>query len=361
MKRGSGMTIHKAFAVAAAVLLGSTFTAAAAEKIVLAHAAPQLSASYAINSSLPLYLKYWEEEGLDVEVVPTPGAAAAMQLVISGQADVAMGSPNAAFAAIQRGAPLKIYFSTLRGDIFGVAMPAGSGLDSIDDLKGKTVGVSSFASAGTPYLKGLLATAGLTDQDVSIVEVGVGGRAASALLSKQVDALALWDEAYVQMEGKDINFEKIIKDERADAAFSSSLVVSEDSIKNRRQALIGLARGIAKAQLYEAENLEAAARIHWEVYPQSAPREGVNEQTLDDATKVLAVRQHIQSKDAFGSGKFGDIPPDYMVRFQDYLIATDQLPAAIDPTLYYTNEMIDEINDFDAAKVVEAAKSFKAQ
>jgi len=359
MQWGSGMMIRTAFAAATAVLLG-TFTAAAAEKIVLAHASPQLSASYAINSSVPLYLKYWEEEGLEVEVVPTPGAAAAMQLVISGQADVAYGSPNAAFAAIQRGAPLKIYFASTRGDIFGLALPTGSGLDSIDDLKGKTVGVSSFASAGTPYLKSLLATAGLTDDDVSIVEVGVGGRAAGALLGKQVDALALWDEAYVQMEGKDISFEKIIKDERADANFSGTLVVSEDSIKNRRQALIGLARGMAKAHLFQSENMEAVARIHWNVYPQSAPREGITDETVAETAKVLAVRKHIQSKDAFGTGRFGDIPAENMTRFQDYLVVTGQLPEAIDPTLYYTNEMIDEINDFDAAKVVEAAKTFKA-
>ncbi len=353
------MRLGRTLLTASVALFCSASWAAALEKIVLAHAAPQLSVSYAINSSMPEYLKYWEEEGLEVEVVPTPGAAAAMQLVISGQADVAMGSPNAAFAAIQRGAPLKIYFSTLRGDIFGIALPEGSGLESLEDLKGKTVGVSSFASAGAPYLKGLLKTANLTDQDVSIVEVGVGGRAAGALQTGQVDALSLWDEAYVQMEEKGIKFSKIIKDDRADAAFSSSLVVREDALKDRRQALVGLARGIAKAQLFESENLEAAARIHWQVYPQSAPREGLTPEVIEETKKVLEVRQHIQSKDAFGSGTFGDIPPDYMVKFQDFLVETGQLEKAIDPTAYYTNELIDEINDFDADAVVEAAKTFK--
>jgi NitT/TauT family transport system substrate-binding protein len=352
------MTIKSTLA-AVAVLMGlSVSPSLALEKLVLAHAAPQLSPSYAINSSLPQYLKYWEEEGLEVEIIPTPGAAAAMQLVISGQADVAMGSANAAFAAIQRGAPLKIYFSTLRGDIFGVALPEGSGLTSLEDLKGKTVGVSSFASAGAPYLKGLLKSVDLTDQDVSIVEIGLGGRAAGALQSGQVDALALWDEAYVQMEENGIKFSKIITDPRAAYAFSSSLVVRVDNLEKRRKEMVGLARGIAKAQLFESANLEAAARIHWDVFPQSAPREGVTPEAAAEMVKVLEVRQEIQGRDAFGTGKFGDLPPEYMAKFQDFLVETDQLEKKIDPTQYYTNDLIDDINSFDVGAVIEAAKTF---
>src|SRR5690606_8401780 len=100
---------------------------------------------------------------------------------------------------------------------------------------------------------------------------------------------------------------------------SSSLVVREEDLTERREALIGLARGIAKAQLFESANLEAAARIHWEVYPQSAPREGLTPEIIAETVKVLEVRQFIQSADAFGSGTFGDIPPEHMVRFQEFL------------------------------------------
>ncbi len=351
------MKIKTVLAAAVAIVGVAASPALAREKITMAHAAPQLTPSYAINSSLPQYLKYWEEEGLDVEIVPTPGAAAAMQLVISGQADVAMGAPNAALAAIQRGAPLKIYFSTLRGDIYGVALPKGSGLESLQDLKGKTIGVSSFASAGNPYLRGLLASIGLSDQDVSIIEIGVGGRAAAALKSGQVDALSLWDEAYVQMQDKGFEFSKIIKDPRATTAFSSSLVVNEEALTKRRKALVGLARGIAKAQLFESVNLEAAARIHWSVYPQSAPRGGITPEAIASTIKALEVRQGVQSRDAFGTGKFGDLPPGHMAKFQDLLVQSGQLEKKIDPEKYYTNDLIADINDFDEAAVRERAKT----
>ena len=352
------MTLRALLAGAIALVGLSGSPSLALEKVVLAHAAPQLTPSYAINSSLPQYLKYWEEEGLSVEIVPTPGAAAAMQLVISGQADVAMGAANAALSAIQRGAALKIYFSTLRGDIYGVALPEGSGLSSLTDLKGKTIGVSSFASAGAPYLKGLLSSVDLTDQDVSIVEVGVGARAAGALRSGQVQALALWDEAYVQMEENGIKFSKIITDPRAAYAFSSSLVAREEDLKKRQKVMVGLARGIAKAQLFESANLGAAARIHWKAYPESAPREGATPQAVAKMEKVLEVRQRIQSRDAFGTGKFGDLPPGHMEKFQDFLVETGQLKRSIDPGQYYTNDLIEEINAFDEAAIIEQAKRF---
>jgi TRAP-type uncharacterized transport system substrate-binding protein len=50
---------------------------------------------------------------------------------------------------------------------------------TLSDLKGKTIGVTSFASGGTIYAKGLLSQAGLTERDYTLAEIGVGARAAS--------------------------------------------------------------------------------------------------------------------------------------------------------------------------------------
>ena len=63
------MKFTTVLAAAVAIVGVVASPALAREKITMAHAAPQLTPSYAINSSLPQYLKYWEEEGLDVEIV----------------------------------------------------------------------------------------------------------------------------------------------------------------------------------------------------------------------------------------------------------------------------------------------------
>jgi len=328
-------------------------------KITLTHALPNLTPSFAIDSSLPVALGYWKKEGLDVDVITTRGAAAAIQLVISGKADAAVASPVAAMRAVQKNVNLKIIYTTLRGDIFGVAIPAGKGMSSLKDLKGKTIGVSSFASSGANYTKALLVRAGLKPTDFSIVEVGVGARAANALRSGQVQALGLWDEAYKQMELSGIKFDKIYTDPRADTSIAGSIVVRAEDLEKRPEVLIGLARGIAKSQVFQKANPTTSVLLHWKVYPQSVPRQGKTPEMIKKTTIVASVRIPIQSRNAFGTGKFGDLPADHVKKFQDYLVATGQLPKAIDVNKYYTNSLISKINDFDEGAIVKQAKDFK--
>jgi NitT/TauT family transport system substrate-binding protein len=158
---------------------------------------------------------------------------------------------------------LKIVYTTLRGDIFGLAVPEGKGINSLKDLKGHTIGISSFASSVAKYVRAMLARAGLQQSDYSLVEVGVGARAASALRSGQVQALGLWDEQFKQMELAGIKFVKIYTDDRADSSISGSIIVRGADLKKRPEVFVGLARGIAKAQLFQATNPDAAVKIHW--------------------------------------------------------------------------------------------------
>lgn len=330
------------------------------EEVNLVHALPQLSPSFAIASSLPAHLGFWEEEGLDVEVNTTPGSAAAIQLVLGRQADIAYGNPLTAMITRQKGGNLVFYYTSLRGDIFGIALPAGKGLESLEDLRGKTIGVSSFASGGTPYARSLLATVGLEEgRDYNLVEIGVGGRAAAALQGGEVHALSLWDEAYRQMELAGIEFAQVIKDPRAKDHIAGSLSVNEEDLENRRDVLIGVARGIAKAQLFQEVNPEASVLIHWKVYPQSMPRGGQTEEEVKKAANVVSVRRHIQSEEAMGTGRYGDVPAENMESFQQYLKDTGQLEELIDVSRYYTNDMIAEINDFDRQAIIDMAKNYK--
>jgi NitT/TauT family transport system substrate-binding protein len=347
-------------AVTALVASLSMASAQSLKKVSVVHAIPQLSASFANESSLPLYLGFWKEEGLDVEVNTTPGSSAAMQLVISGQADIAVGNAFAAMSARQKGAKVSSYYTALRGDIFGIAMPTAGQARKLEDLKGKVVGVSSFASGGTPYAKGLLGSVGLeAGKDVTLAEVGVGGRAAAALQGGQVQALALWDEMYVRMALSGLKLEPAITDPRAKSLFASNLVVRDADLKTKEEILIGIARGIAKAQAFSAANPEVAVRIHWKVYPQTAPREGITDKTVKDEAQVLRVRNPHYSKTALGTNRYGEIPLSEVAAVQDYMVATAQLEKKLDPAEYYTNDLIDKINAFDAAAIEARAKSFK--
>ena len=352
------LTLSGVLGLSLAIVASASF-AQALQKVVLLHSQPRITAAFAYSSSLPAYLGYFKEEGLEVEVNSTAGAAAAMQLVVGGRADAAIGNPSGAMIAVQKGADVRFYYTSIRGDIYGIGLPADSGLKTLADLKGKTIGVSSFASGGTNYVKGLLKTIGLEAvQDYSLVEVGVGARAAGAYKAKQIQAFSLWDEAYVSLSQGGIKIDKVIKDPRAKYFAVGSIVVKRSDLTERRQLLVGLARGIAKAQLFQETNPEATIRIHWKVYPQTA-RGGGSDEAIQKEVKVLAVRQQIMSRTAWDTTKFGDQPKEIIQKFQDYLVATEVLPESRDVENYYTNDLIGEINRFDRAAVVKQAREFR--
>jgi NitT/TauT family transport system substrate-binding protein len=233
-------------------------------------------------------------------------------------------------------------------------------MKTLADLKGKTIGVSSFASGGTNYAKGLMKTIGLeSGKDYNLVEVGVGARAAGAYRSKQIDAFSLWDEAYVTLQQSGIPFSNIIHDPRADGHAVGSIVAKNADFTGRRKTLIGVGRAIAKAQLFQYTNPEAAIRIHWKVYPQTAPRDGITDAAVKRELNVLAVRTVLISKNAMKTNKWGDVPRGVMEKFQGYLVETEVLPKAVDVGTYYTNDLIEEINKFDESAIIKQAREFK--
>lgn len=321
-------------------------------KIVLAHSQQQLSPPHSLASSLPQYFKFWDKENLEVEVITTAGSAAALQLLISGQADVVWANPLNVIVAIQRGAPIKAVYSATRGDVFGVGM---NGKD-LSVLKGKTIGVSSFASGTASYLKALLKESGLDpEKDVSIVEVGVGARAASAYAGKQVEALSLWDEQFAVLEARGIKFEHFVQDPRSDTAVSASIIVRNEDLTKRRDILIGIARGIAEGQAVMNADPSIAVRAHWAVYPDSAPRTD-RDKALREAVQVIEGRRAKNSRTAMGSNLYGEVPPAAVAKFQEYMLATGQIQKKMDVINYSTNELIADINKFDEASVVAAAR-----
>jgi NitT/TauT family transport system substrate-binding protein len=234
-------------------------------------------------------------------------------------------------------------------------------LNTLSDLKGKAIGVTSFASGGTIYARGLLGQAGLSEKDYTLVEVGVGARAAAALKSGQVQALSMYDEAYAQLEQAGLRMSKIVRDPRAKNYISGSIVVQIEDLVKRKPMLVGLARGIAKGQIFQETNPEAAVRIHWKVYPHTAPRGGVTAEEVDKAVEVNRSSTKLVSRDALGTNRFGDMPRERMEDFQRYLVTTGVLAKEIDVNSYYTEELIGEINKFDAAAITKLAKSYVVQ
>lgn len=135
-------------------------------------------------------------------------------------------------------------------------------------------------------------------------------------------------------------------------------MVQIEDLEKRTEMLIGLARGIAKGQIFQEINPEAAVRIHWKVYPHTAPRGGVTEDEVKRAIEVNEASTKLVSRNALGTNRFGDMPRERMEDFQNYLVTTGVLPKELDVGNYYTEELIPRINAFDVGAIAARAKSY---
>jgi len=117
---------------------------------------------------------FFEQEGLDVELVYTRGGNAAMQALVGGAVDYAGTSFDVALQAFAQGADIRRFASTGRLPLFALAVsPAKvAEIASIGDLENHTVGISGLGNADHTLLLYLLGKAGADATSVEFAQMG---------------------------------------------------------------------------------------------------------------------------------------------------------------------------------------------
>jgi NitT/TauT family transport system substrate-binding protein len=162
--------------VAAATLLGGGRGAAALDKVKMTIAA--VSSNYApfLNA---IEQGYFQEEGMDVEIVHAGGGIATPAL-LSGQVDFST-SESSAFSAIMKGGPLKVILIEADRPTFQLWTTTDD-LKTIASLKGKTVGIQTRGDTFEIWVRLVLKAHGMSGDDVSYTALGFGETARLATI-----------------------------------------------------------------------------------------------------------------------------------------------------------------------------------
>ncbi len=117
---------------------------------------------------------HFANEGLDVELVYTRGGNAAMQALVGGAVDYAATSLDVALQAYGKGADIRRFATTGRLPLFAaVTSPARAGeIQRIENLAGRTVGVSALGNADHALMLFLLRRAGVEPTQVRFATMG---------------------------------------------------------------------------------------------------------------------------------------------------------------------------------------------
>src|ERR1700722_4511874 len=152
-----------------AAVIGAGISLALAEPTLAADTV-SLRLSYTpFAAHIPIYVAkakgYYEEAGLDVNILPGRGSTFAAMTVGAGKEEFGVADPASIIAARAKGVPV-IAIENLQQDN-GVALIATekSGITKVEDLKGRNVGILP-GSTTTIFLQALAKMHGLTMNDV---------------------------------------------------------------------------------------------------------------------------------------------------------------------------------------------------
>ena len=311
------------------------------------------------------FLGYYQESGVDAQFVAAQGGAQAMGWVLSGRTHVGLPRPIPILFRAARGKkmpPVMGVYILNRDAIYadGVAVPPGSKIKSVCDLQGKKVGVMSQRDSGPIFVRKALETCGIpaAKQEVTYLPVGPASQAAAAMKLGRVDAWANVDIQYTLAEAAGFKFDMIpYQKEWTQNLFGNVVWINKKFLASNRDTVVGFLRGLAKGSLFFYTNPEASLKIHWVLYPESKPKGMSDAQATARMIKVLKSRAPKLRLDDEKINKFGAHHDGEWAEYVKF-VGLDKTLTKEQVKSLYTNELIDEVNNFDRNDVIKRAKNF---
>lgn len=203
---------------------------------------------------------FFEEENLDVELFDFFNGHAAILSMISKEIDFTYIGHAAHSLIINGEVQVLIPNGISRGE--EIITGEWTGINSISDLKGKTVATHLGTSAET-MLNIALKNNNLKITDIKLTNINITNLS-DALIERKVDAVSIW-ELYSRKITETIpNDYKIlanIRDYKDDISLTSSFVSTSEYINKHKDIVKRFSRAILKAMDYRKYNLSEAIEI----------------------------------------------------------------------------------------------------
>ena len=193
---------------------------------------------------------FWREESLDVETILIRGAVG-MQALLGGSVDYTSASGSTIAAAV-RGLPVKLVFiSSSKPQFELISQPQ---IKSVQELKGKIVGISSRGGSNDLLMQMILQKNGLTpNKDVTTLIVGAQEETVIALRTGRIAAALLTPPRNFILQRDGFNRIAYSGDYMPTYA-NGGIGVTDEKIKTNSAEVLGLVKGTIKALQYSMHN-----------------------------------------------------------------------------------------------------------
>jgi NitT/TauT family transport system substrate-binding protein len=303
---------------------------------------------------------FFKQEGVRADVVMGQGTPQMLSLLVAGTAELVFCNPEPAVVLnAERNLNVRSVFVAMEGQYI-LAVPEDSAIQTVQDLKGKRLGMFSPQS-GIDYLKARLLDAGMTTADLEIVPTAFGAQTMAAIRQKQVDAILYWSDAMLMMRYAGLKLRDLPKADWENGLYQYVGVTTQDVIDKRPEALIRALRAMAQGQMMSVLAPEMTVEAFWKQYPDQAPkpeaRETAFKQTLarvNQQNTLIGVPPN-PTKEQLMAQQWGNQTLAAWTRIEENLFRIGSITRKIDPARVFENKFVEPANKFDRAKLFEIA------
>ena len=200
---------------------------------------------------------FYREEGLDVEMILIRGAVG-MQALLGGSVDYTSASGSTIAAAV-RGLPVKLVFiSSSKPQFELISQPQ---IKSIQDLKGKIVGISSRGGSNDLMMQIILQKNGLApNKDVTTIIVGAQEETVIALRTGRIAGALLTPPRNFMLQRDGFNRLAYSGDYMSTYA-NGGIGVTDEKIKTNPAEVLALVKATIKALQFSMKNRAEMIKI----------------------------------------------------------------------------------------------------
>ena len=215
---------------------------------------------------------FYEEAGLDVTIEQGQGSKTTTILVGEGASPVGHANLSTAAQSIASGVPITAIAGVAQQGPIGLICNAEAGIESPEDVKGRTIG-STPSGSDAQILPAFLARNGLDVSDVQLVNMQ-GDAKFAALMSDQVDCIS-GDIPYYgpQAEGKGKKVSSLSYAEWGVPNLAYGLIVNNDFMKANPDVVRRFVQASLKGVEYTYANIEEAVDFFMAEADQAQTRE----------------------------------------------------------------------------------------
>jgi NitT/TauT family transport system substrate-binding protein len=202
------------------------------------------------------------KHGFTGEIVLIPGSPRTVQALIAGDLDYAVAGAPALLRARMQGADVVILSSLSRYVSQRVILRTDSTIKSLKELRGKTIGVTQYGSAGDTFLRGALKKAGIKESEVIILQMGGTPGVTQALEAGRIEVGVLGESSAILFyRGKAKPLTGGSSKELGFFGLDNPMATVERKIKSDRGAVVRFMRAYVEAIHYFRTNKPGTVRI----------------------------------------------------------------------------------------------------